>query len=183
MEPVTKRSFSAVDTQCTKAFLNWGDHGQVCKAWQANTQAFFKKAYCAHWNHSIVRSSVGPKRFAPDLQGYSHDIFCQIYPNLSVLQHHFQIPCLHFCFLISMVRIYMNEGTGNLTVILFVALLFGGTERWSMNTRWGMLPRKNLKFMSIKTAGNSPKTRILLIFSLSVGMHPFSGTTNCISCG
>ena len=47
------------------------------------------------------------------LQGCSHDIFCQIYSNLSVLPHHFLIPCLHFCFLISMVRLYTNEWTGN----------------------------------------------------------------------
>ena len=50
-------------------------------------------------------------------------IFCQVYQNLSVIPHHFHIPCLHFCFLISMVRLRMNEWTGNLPVILFVALL------------------------------------------------------------
>ena len=24
-----------------------------------------------------------PKKFAPDVKGHSHDLFCQIYPNLS----------------------------------------------------------------------------------------------------
>jgi len=38
-----------------------------------------------------------------------------------------------------------------------------------------MFPRENLKFRSSKTAGNAPKTRILLILSLSMGMHPYSG--------
>ena len=87
-------------------------------------QAFFKKAYCAHQNNcSIACGSTGPKRFAPDLQGHSHDIFCQIYSNILVLPQHFHIPCLHFCFLISMMRLYMNAWTGNLSVIFFVALL------------------------------------------------------------
>ena len=58
----------------------------VCKAWQVHTRAFFKKAFCAHQNRNIARGSVGPKKsFAPDFQGRSHDIFCQIYPNLSAL--------------------------------------------------------------------------------------------------
>ena len=34
----------------------------------------------------------------------------------------------------------------------------------------GMLPRENLKFRSSKTARNAPKTRILLIPSLSIGI-------------
>ena len=72
---------------------------------------------------SIEHGSIGPKRFAPDLQGCSHDIVCQMYHNLSVLPHHFHIPCLHFCFLIRMVRLYTNTRTGNLSVIFFVALL------------------------------------------------------------
>ena len=94
--------------------------------WQLHARAFsFKKAYCAHQNRSIERGRVGPKRFAADLQGRSHDIFCQIYPNLSVLQHRFHIPNLHFFFLISMVRLYTNEWTGNLSVILFIALFYG----------------------------------------------------------
>ena len=50
-------------------------------------------------------------------------ILCQIYPNLLVLRQHFHIPCLHFCFLISMMRLYMNAWTGNLSVFFFVALL------------------------------------------------------------
>ena len=51
-------------------------------------------------------------------------IFCQVYHNLSVLPHHFHIPrFIHFCFLISMVRLCTNEWTGNLPVILFVAFL------------------------------------------------------------
>ena len=94
--------------------------------WQLHARAFnFKKAYCAHQNRSITRGSVGPKRFAPDLQGRSHNIFCQIYPNLSVLPHRFHISSLHFFFLISMVRLYTNEWTGNLSVILFTALVYG----------------------------------------------------------
>lgn len=36
----------------------------------------------------------------------------------------------------------------------------------------GHAPPRNLKFRSSKTAGNAPKTRILLILSLSMGMHP-----------
>ena len=38
-----------------------------------------------------------------------------------------------------------------------------------------MLPRENLKFRSSKTAGNAPKSRILIILSLPVGMHLYSG--------
>ena len=58
----------------------------VCRVWQVHARAFFKKAFCAHQNHSTAHGSVGPtKSFAPDFQGRSHDIFCQIYPNLSVL--------------------------------------------------------------------------------------------------
>ena len=38
-----------------------------------------------------------------------------------------------------------------------------------------MLPQENLKFRSSKTAGNAPKTCILLILSLFVGMHPYYG--------
>ena len=46
-------------------------------------------------------------------------------------------------------------------------------------------PRKFEIFRSSKTAstGNAPKTRILLILSLSMGMHPYSGTTNCTAHG
>ena len=46
-------------------------------------------------------------------------------------------------------------------------------------------PRKFEIFRSPKTAstGNAPKTRILLILSLSMGMHPYSGTTNCTARG
>ena len=47
----------------------------------------------------------------------------------------------------------------------------------------GMLPRENLKFRSSKTAGNAPKTRILLILSLSMGIPPYSGSANRIARG
>ena len=47
----------------------------------------------------------------------------------------------------------------------------------------GMLPRENLKFRSSKTAGNMPKTRILLILSLYIGIPPYSGRTNRIARG
>ena len=58
----------------------------VCRVWQVHARASFKKAFCAHQNRSIARGSVGPtKSFAPDFQGRSRGIFCQIYPNLSVL--------------------------------------------------------------------------------------------------
>ena len=44
-------------------------------------EPFLKKLFS-----SIAHGSVGPtKRFAPDFQGRCHDIFCQIYPNLSIL--------------------------------------------------------------------------------------------------
>ena len=50
----------------------------------ARTSLF--KSFCAHQNRSIARGSVEPtKSFAPDFQGRSHDIFYQIYPNLSAL--------------------------------------------------------------------------------------------------
>ena len=47
----------------------------------------------------------------------------------------------------------------------------------------GMLPRENLKFRSSKTARNAPKTRILLILSLSMGIPPYSGSANRIARG
>ena len=47
----------------------------------------------------------------------------------------------------------------------------------------GMFLRENLKFRSSKTAGNAPKTRILLILSLSMGMHPYSGINKSYSTG
>ena len=47
----------------------------------------------------------------------------------------------------------------------------------------GMFFRENLKFRSSKTAGNAPKTRILLILSLSMGMHPYSGINKSYSTG
>ena len=122
----------------------------------------FLKAYCIHQNHRIERRSIGPKRFAPSLQGHSHDIFCQIYHNLSVLPHHFHIPCLHFCFLIRMVT---GMVTGNLSVIFFVALLLSelnGVQSMNILGRSrGILPWENLKFRSSKTAGNAPETPIL----------------------
>ena len=37
-----------------------------------------------------------------------------------------------------------------------------------------MLPQENLIFRSSKTAGNAPKSRILLILSLSMGIHLYS---------
>ena len=46
-----------------------------------------------------------------------------------------------------------------------------------------MLPRENLKFRSSKTARNAPKTRILLILSLSIGIPPYSGSANRIARG
>ena len=95
-------------------------------------EPFLKSAYCAHQNRSIARGSVGPE-ICTWVTGALHDIFGQIYPNLSVLPHHFHIPCLHFCFLISMVRLYSNEWTGNLSVLLFVALLLSelNGEAWT----------------------------------------------------
>ena len=60
-------------------------------------------------------------------------IFSHVYHNLSVLPHHFHIPCLHFCFLISTVRLCTNEWTGNLPVISFVAFLMSklNGEAWT----------------------------------------------------
>ena len=46
-----------------------------------------------------------------------------------------------------------------------------------------MLPLENLKFRSSKTAGNVPKSCILLILSLSMGMHSYSGIKNRIGRG
>ena len=46
-----------------------------------------------------------------------------------------------------------------------------------------MLPLENLKFRSSKTAGNAPKSCILLILSLSMGMHPYCGIKNRIALG
>ena len=51
---------------------------------------------------------------------------------------------------------------------------------------WGHAPPGKFEiFRPSKTAsaGNVPKTRILLLLSLSMGMHPYSGTTNCIARG
>ena len=45
----------------------------------------------------------------------------------------------------------------------------------------GMFPQENLKFRSSKTAGNAPKSRILLILILSMGMHLYSGIKNHIA--
>ena len=42
---------------------------------------------------------------------------------------------------------------------------------------------ENLKFRSSKTAGNAPKSCILLILSLSMGRHPYSGIKNRIARG
>ena len=53
-------------------------------------------------------------------------------------------------------------------------------DRW---VRGHALTRENLKFRSSKTAGNAPKTRILLILSFSMGMHPYSGLKNGIARG
>ena len=44
----------------------------------------------------------------------------------------------------------------------------------------GHAPSENLKFRSSNTAGNEPKTRVLLILSLSMGMHPYSEVKNRI---
>ena len=38
-----------------------------------------------------------------------------------------------------------------------------------------MFPQENLKFRSSKTARNAPKSLILLMLSLSMGMHLYSG--------
>ena len=104
-------------------------------AWQVHTRAFFEKASCAPQNRSIARGSrpqqaaavgsVGPiNRFAADLQGFSQDVFCQIKSNLtSQISDIISISLLNFCFLISIVRLYTNEWTGYLSVILFAALL------------------------------------------------------------
>ena len=43
-----------------------------------------------------------------------------------------------------------------------------------LGVRGGMLPQENLIFRSSKTAGNAPKSRILLILSLSMGIHLYS---------
>ena len=45
----------------------------------------------------------------------------------------------------------------------------------------GTLPWENLKFRSSKTDGNVPKTRILLILILSMGMHLYCGIKNRIA--
>ena len=85
-----------------------------------------------------------------------------------------------------MVRLSTNEWTGNLSVILFVAFLLSelnGKALTLSGRSGGMLPRENLKFRSSKTAGNGPKSRILLIVSLSMGMHPYSGIKNRIARG
>ena len=47
----------------------------------------------------------------------------------------------------------------------------------------GVLPWENLKFRSSKTAGNAPKSCILLILSLPMGRHPYSGIENRIARG
>ena len=39
---------------------------------------------------------------------------------------------------------------------------------------------ENLKFRSSKTAGNAPKTRVLLILSPSMCMHPYPDVINSI---
>ena len=44
-----------------------------------------------------------------------------------------------------------------------------------------MLPQENLIFRSSKTAGNAPKSRILLILSLSMGMQLYSSIKNSYS--
>ena len=113
---------------------------------------FLKKASCAPQNRSIARGSrrqqaaaggsrrqqaaavgsVGPiNRFAADLQGFSHDVFCQIKSNLtSQFSDIISTSLVNFCFLISIVRLYTNEWTGNLSVILFAALLW---MNWTVN--------------------------------------------------
>ena len=44
----------------------------------------------------------------------------------------------------------------------------------------GHTPAGKLKFRSPKTAGNAPKSFILLILSLSMGMHRYSGIKNVL---
>ena len=76
-----------------------------------------------------------------------------------------------------MVKLYTNEWTGNLSVILFVAFLLSELNG-KASTYWGEgiqghAPAENLKFRSAKTAGNAPKnSRPFNILSLSMGMHP-----------
>ena len=69
-----------------------------------------------------------------------------------------------------MVRLYTNEWTGNLSVLLFVAFFW---VNWTVKhehtteVHGGMLSWENLKFRSSKTAANAPKTPIILILSVS----------------
>ena len=118
----------------------------VCRVWQVHARAFFKKAFCAHQNRSIARGSVGPtKSFAPKCKlNYSHDIFCQIYPNLSVLPLSTSLAYGEV----------INEWIGwQFVCNLVCSLSFDWTEWYSMNILgW------NLKFRSSKTAGNAPNT-------------------------
>lgn len=111
------------------------DHFRVCMA-SAHTSLFWKKLLAHPQNRSIARGSrrqqaaavgsVGPiNRFAADLQGFSHDVFCQIKSNLtSQFSDIISTSLLNFCFLISIVRLYTNEWAGYLCVILFAALLW-----------------------------------------------------------
>ena len=114
------------------------DHFRVCMA-SAHTSLFWKKLLAhpkivalhaaaggSRRQQAAAGGSVGPiNRFAADLQGFSHDVFCQIKSNLtSQISDIISTSLLNFCFLISIVRLYMNEWTGNLSVILFAALLW-----------------------------------------------------------
>ena len=90
-----------------------------CRVWKVHTSLFWKKL-SAHTKIVALHAAALGLR---DIHLTYRGVACQIYPNLSVLPHHFHIPCLHFCFLIYMVRLYTNEWTGKFSVILFVALL------------------------------------------------------------
>ena len=126
----------------------------VCGVWQVHARAFFRKAFCAQQNRNIVRSSVGPtKSFAPDFQGRSHDIFCQICPNLSVLPsyagYHFPHPLLLLLLSHQYGEVINEWMDWQFVCNLVCSLSFEWTEWYSMNILvW------NLKFRSSKTAGN-----------------------------
>ena len=106
----------------------------VCRASQVHTRAFPKKLIAYTKIVALHAAALGLRDLHLTYRGVDMIIiFCQVYHNLSVIPHHFHIPCLHFCFLISMVRLRTNEWTGNLPVILFVALLMSklNAEAWT----------------------------------------------------
>ena len=78
---------------------------------------------------TLHAAALGLRDLHLTYRGVAMIFFCQIYPSLSVLPYHFHIPNLHFFFLISMVKLYTNEWTGNLSVIYVYSPSLGGTER------------------------------------------------------